>query len=273
MKVVREPEVAGMFYPSSRNKLKDEVQKYLSNAVVQTADTKIYGLVSPHAGYLYSGLTAAYGFNTISKTSYNTVIILSPSHYQFFRGNCIYAGDAYTTPFGEIPLDKKIIKEMTTDTTLIFEGFYGHGREHGIEVQLPFLQYLLGDFSLVPVVMGNQDDQEINALASKLMEVISGRDDILIIASSDLSHFYPRRIADGLDSKIERHICNFDETSLSSDLHTKTVEACGGGLIVAMMKALKAKGIKHSSVLHRTDSGAVTGDLSEVVGYLSAVFH
>ena len=156
-------------------------------------------------------------------------------------------------------------------TNIIFKGYEGHRREHALEVQLPFLQSVLQDFKIVPVVMGDQSKRNIDALAKKLAEVSD--DETLIVASSDLSHFYSKSQADKLDSVVEKRVREFDYESLQFDLENHTCEACGGGPIVALMKAANLKNIRHSMVLSRTDSGDVTGDNSEVVGYLSAVFY
>ena len=170
-----------------------------------------------------------------------------------------------------LKVDKEFREKLETDDGIILKGYEGHRREHALEVQLPFFQSVLKDFKIVPVVMGDQSKRNIDTLAKKLAEVSD--DETLIVASSDLSHFYNKSQADKLDSIVEKRVREFDFDSLQIDLDNKTCEACGGGPIVVLMKAANLKNIRHSAVLHRSDSSDVTGDNKEVVGYLSAVFY
>ena len=269
MKLIREPAVAGMFYPALPDKLRNEIQTLLDNTKGPETFSSAIGIVSPHAGYLYSGKTAAYAFNAISEKDFNTVIIISPSHREYFPGISIYNGDAYKTPLGIVELNKQMISKITADHKYIFEGQNGHKAEHAVEVQIPFLQTIKSDFTIVPVVMGDQRKIMIDLLAEKIADVADEK--TLIVASSDLSHFYTKEKADLLDMVIEERIAEFDFEGLHDDLESGKCEACGGGPIVAMMKAAALIRKQKSKVLARTNSGDVTGDPSEVVGYLSAV--
>lgn len=269
MKTVREPAVAGMFYPASVSKLKEEVQSLLDRYKPEQNFQNVFGIISPHAGYAYSGKSAAYAYNSLSNKKYKTVIIISPSHREYFPGVSIYDGDEYKTPLGNIPLNKEIVRKLSAEGKFIFEDLKGHRREHAVEVQLPFLQMTMEDFSIVPVVMGDQSKIFIDELAKKLTEVIDG--DTLIVASSDLSHFHTKTEADKIDSLVEKRIIDFDFDGLQNDLDKGKCEACGGGGIVAMMKAANFLNVRKAAVLSRSDSGDVTGDENEVVGYLSAV--
>jgi AmmeMemoRadiSam system protein B len=269
MKNVREPAVAGMFYPASSSKLKEDIQQLLDDFKPQEKFENVVGIVSPHAGYVYSGRTAAFAFNAIEQKKYKTVVIISPSHREYFAGISIYNGDAYKTPLGEVPINKEMRYGLVIDSKIIFEGINGHRTEHAVEVQIPFLQMVMKDFSIVPIVMGDQNKMYINELSQRLAGVMD--DDTLIIASSDLSHFHSKEQADKRDSIVEKRIAEFDYNNLQKDLETGKCEACGGGGIVAMMKTADLIQKKKSKILSRTDSGDVTGDNSEVVGYLSAV--
>ena len=268
MKNVREPAVAGIFYPASSGKLKDNVRHLLDSYKPQEKYSNIAGIVSPHAGYVYSGKTAAFAYNAVKGRNYNTVIIISPSHREYFAGISIYNGEAYRTPLGDVPINIEIRKKIAEGSKLIFEGINGHRAEHAIEVQIPFLQMVMNNFSIVPIVMGDQNKMYIDELSVRLADVMDN--DTLIIASSDLSHFYSKEQADKRDSVVEKRISEFDYENLQHDLQTGKCEACGGGTIVAMMKTADLLNKKKSKVLSRTDSGDVTGDNSEVVGYLSA---
>ena len=271
MKNIREPAVAGAFYPASPAKLKSEVEQLLNAYKTDEQFENIVGIVSPHAGYIYSGKTAAYAYNTIARAKYKTVIIISPSHREYFPGISIYNGDAYKTPLGEVLLNKDLISKLTHEEKFIFEGTNGHKSEHAVEVQIPFLQIVMKNFTIVPIVMGDQRKEFVDALAKKIAETMDN--ETLIIASSDLSHFYTKQEADKLDSLVEKRIADFDYENLHNDLEAGKCQACGGGPIVAMMKAADLIKKNKSKILSRTDSGDVTGDDSEVVGYLSAAIY
>jgi len=268
---VREPQVAGMFYPSDPKELRTQIKGFLNDVEIDESIDHVAGLVSPHAGYLYSGKTAAYCYKSIQNKNYKNVIVISPSHREYFQGISIYSGDAYKTPLGSISVNKEIRENLVLENKLIFSGVEGHKLEHALEVQLPFLQVVLTDFSLVPLVIGDQRKEFIYELADTLAKVID--DDTLLVASSDLSHFYSKSHARMLDTRIAHHINGFKFDQLQSDLDDKSCEACGGGGIVALLKALKTKNILHSKVVAHTDSGDITGDNSEVVGYLSAIIY
>lgn len=271
MKGIREPAVAGMFYPASQIKLSEQVNQLLSEAIPNKKYSNVAGIVSPHAGYIYSGKTAAFGFNSPINNDYETVIIISPSHREYFRGISIYDGDAYRTPLGDVPLNNEIIEKLISDSKVIFKGIQGHRAEHAVEVQIPFLQVLLKDFSIIPIVLGDQNRNFVYELADSIAQVFNEK--TLIVASSDLSHFYSRTKADRMDSVVERNIENNDYEKLQSDLETGKCEACGGGAIVAMMRAANLVNRKKSKVVARSDSGDVSGDFAEVVGYLSSVMY
>lgn len=270
MESIREPAVAGMFYPSSPVKLKEDIKRFLETTKTDDIFNGLTGLVVPHAGYLYSGKTAAYAYNTI-KEQYNTVILLAPSHREYFPGISIYSGEGYRTPLGIVPVNKLIREKIVFSAHNIFAGIDGHRNEHAIEVQLPFLQEVLGDFTIVPIVIGDQRKSFLDELAYKLSGAVD--ENTIIVASSDLSHYFPKEEANKLDEKIEKNLERFDYEGLMKDLETSKCEACGGGAIVAMMKTADLLQKKKCKVLARTNSGDVSGDYSEVVGYLSAVVY
>ena len=183
---IRKPSVAGLFYPASAGRLKDEVQTLLSISYSNQTINNIFGIIVPHAGYIYSGRTAAYAFNLLKNKDIETVVILSPSHREYFPGISIYDGDAYETPLGMVEIDKDIREKLSSDSRIIFKGTEGHRYEHAVEVQIPFLQLVLKNFKIVPVVMGDQGDLYVSELSSKLSPAVN--DKTIIIASSDLSH-------------------------------------------------------------------------------------
>ncbi len=271
MNKFRTPSVAGMFYPAVPKELKNLIANMLDITQPESKIENVFGLIVPHAGYIYSGKTAAYAFNQLKGKNIKTVIIISPSHREYFPGICIYEGDGYQTPLGFVEIDKELREKIINESKTIYSGLDGHRSEHAIEVQLPFLQMVLGEFKFVPIVMGDQGEMFIDELASKLSTVIEGN--TVVIASSDLSHYYPKFEADKLDSIIAQRITDFDFNKLQSDLHSKNCEACGGGPMVSVLKTASLKNKLKSKVLDRSDSGDTTNDDTQVVGYLSAVIY
>lgn len=271
MKNIRQPAVAGLFYPSNSSELRNDILSLLSSAENETVPANVFGIVSPHAGYIYSGHTAAFGFNLLKERNIDKVIIISPSHREYFPGISVYDGDAYQTPLGVVDVDKELAGKIVEGSKSIFFGREGHRQEHAVEVQIPFLQMVLNDFKIVPIVMGDQNKVFVNELANQISKAVD--DKTVVIASSDLSHFYPKDKAYELDSIVAKHISEFDYEKLQNDLDTRKCEACGGGPIVALMRSAALLGKKKSLILNRSDSGDVSGDNSEVVGYLSAAIY
>ncbi len=271
MNSIRQPAVAGLFYPSDPLKLRTEINNMLSNLELKPFTKQIVGIVSPHAGYIYSGQTAAYGFSLLKDKDYKKVIIISPSHRECFPGVSIYDGDAYQTPLGTVEVDKVLAKKIVDGSKTVFFGTEGHKQEHAVEVQIPFLQVVLKQFKIVPIVMGDQGKIYLNDLSQQIANAVD--DDTLIVASSDLSHFYSKAKASELDTLAAKDISDFNYVKLVSDLETGKCEACGGGPIVVLMKTAAMLNKNKSMLLNRSDSGDVSGDNSEVVGYLSAVIY
>ncbi|MCG6912498.1 AmmeMemoRadiSam system protein B [bacterium BMS3Abin03] len=271
MESIRAPQVAGYFYPADSEKLQKEINLLLDISKPVKKIKNIFGIISPHAGYPYSGKTAAHVYNLVKGKKYKRVVIISPSHSEYFPGTSVYDGDAYQTPLGNLEVDKEFREQLTEGSRTIYKGIEGHRKEHALEVQLPFVQSVLTEFKIVPVVMGDQGKLFVDELAERLAKILD--DETLIIASSDMSHFHSKIEADKLDSIVEKRINSFDFERLQKDLDLRNTEACGGGPIVVMMKAASLRNKKHSMVIHRSDSGDVTGDNSGVVGYLSAVVY
>ncbi len=272
MNSIRKSAVAGTFYPREKVQLQSEIKLMLDLAKNEFDISKrIYGLIVPHAGYIYSGKTAATAYNLIKNKNISTVVILSPSHREYFPGICVYEGDAYETPLGMVKINEEIRTKLLENSKSIFAGTNGHKSEHAIEVHIPFLQMVLGEFTIVPITIGDQRKNYLDELSEKLAEISDGG--ILILASTDLSHFYTHDEAEQLDSRVEKYIEDYDPDSLQKALEEGKCEACGGGAVVALLKAAKKENFKNVKILSRTNSGDVTGDFSEVVGYLSAVVY
>ncbi|HEX9614098.1 MAG TPA: AmmeMemoRadiSam system protein B [Bacteroidota bacterium] len=269
MSSVREPAVAGLFYPDLKAVLEREVGELLLRAKSSRVEGPIRGLICPHAGYVYSGYTAAVGYRLLKGHPYDAVVVVGPSHREYFDGISVYPGDSYRTPLGDIPIDTDLRKRLTELNPIITLSDAGHQLEHSIEVQLPFLQQVLGKCPLAPVVMGDQRREYCAILAQAIAEACKGRN-VLLIASSDLSHYHPYAEAVRLDREVIDEITEFRPDRLLEKLDQEQAEACGGGPIAAVMMAAASLGARKCKELFYCNSGDVTGDKETVVGYLSA---
>ena len=223
---IRRPAVAGMFYPGNPATLEREVAVFLESAQPEQGAKEIYGLVAPHAGYMYSGGVAARAYRQVMDRHYDVVVVISPSHHVYFEKVSVYNGDYYETPLGLIPVDKELSLLLAeTDPQIIYSSIGHEGQEHALEVQLPFLQHVLDDFRLIPVVMGNQNYDNILALSDALTKVLSGQN-ALIVASSDLSHYHPYDVAVRLDSIVIEHINNYVFHSFSCTINYFAHSCC-----------------------------------------------
>jgi AmmeMemoRadiSam system protein B/AmmeMemoRadiSam system protein A len=273
MKEIREPAVSGMFYPDRPEVLSRDLKKYLENAKKEKIEGEVIALISPHAGYMYSGQVAAYSYKLIEGKTFDTVVVVAPSHQFLFKGASLYDRGGYRTPLGVVPIDVELSKKMMERRKEIQFIPEAHAQEHSLEVQIPFLQVVLKSFKLVPIVMEPYWSWETcQYLASAIAETAKGRN-ALLIASSDLSHFHNYEKAVQLDKIVLNHIERFDPEGLNRDLRGNRCEACGGGPIISIMLAAKTLGANQTKVLKYLNSGDVTGDRSRVVGYAAAVFY
>jgi len=271
---VREAVVAGSFYPASAKELASMVDGFLAKAQVEAAG-EVVGLVAPHAGYVYSGAVAAHGYALVRGKKYDRVVVLSPSHVDSFRFAAVFDGAAYATPLGQVPVDAEFAARLAGaggPLKLSSRGHVASGRgEHALEVQLPFLQRALGEFRLVPVVMGSQDYELCRDVGMALAKAC-GKQATLIVASSDLSHFHSYDAARKMDLQTLKAIEAWDYLSLSKNLEHRVWEACGGGPIIAAMVAAERLGANRAKLLKYANSGDTAGDRSSVVGYGAVAF-
>ena len=268
---VRSAGVAGSFYPADPAALTAMMDSMLVKVPAANLDGPILAVIAPHAGYEYSGPVAAYTYAALKGRSYSRVVVIAPSHYEAFDFTSVYDGDAYRTPLGDVPVDKSFAKELTRADASIQLSSRGHtptaaGAEHALEDQLPWLQHVLGSFTLVPIVMGNQSYENSRALGVALAKMIKSGD-TLIVASSDLSHYHPYDEAVRIDHKTLNAIQVWDYYSMSRNFETRVWEACGGAPIVAAMIAAERMGANQAKLLKYANSGDLTGDKSRVVGY------
>ncbi len=276
---IRPPAAAGQFYPEGKEGLGKMIDGFLSQAEVPGIKGKIFGLLLPHAGYLFSGLVAAHGYKLISDKKFDTVILIGDSHYERFDGVSLWEKGEWETPLGKIKIDEELAKAIVAVSDRFFSRDSAHLFEHSIEVHLPFLQKALKDFKILPIIFGSED-KDWRELARILVKNIRGRK-ILIIASSDLSHYPSREEAERLDRETLKGVLTADPVRLKekiAELEGKSVPGvetlmCAQDSVKTLLeiaKSLKAK----AKLLDYANSGdALMGDKDRVVGYGAVAFY
>ena len=268
---IRESAIAGSWYPDHPATLKKQIEKYLDQVQAAPLEGSVVGLIAPHAGYLYSGGVAAHAYRTLLQQPFDRVLIVAPSHRAYFSGASIYRSGGYRTPLGVVPLDQELITCLFEDPSLFHYVARAETQEHSLEIQLPFLQVVLPAFQLTPILMGDQSPEACGKLANAIVEACAGHR-VLLVASSDLSHFHPYQEAKRLDQVVIDRVSAFDHAGLATALAEGTCEACGGGPMIAVMLAAQKLGANKAKILHYANSGDVTGDTQGVVGYMAAAF-
>ncbi len=268
---LRRAAVAGSWYPGTAAAISAEVDRYLEAAGDVFVPGRLVALISPHAGLRYSGPVAAYGYGLLQGRSSLTAVLVGPSHRAAFGGVALQAHGAWETPLGRVPIDEDVAGALLDAGSGVLEHPDVHRDEHSLEMQMPFLQRLVSALRIVPLMMGSQTRHEVDALAEGLASALSGRGDVIMVASSDLSHYQPAPVANRQDAVVVEQVGHLDAAGLMDRLETHENVACGGGPVVAVMKAARALGADQATVLKYADSGdAGERDKSHVVGYLSA---
>jgi len=263
---IRRSVIAGTWYPGDAKTLRDEISRYLVMARPTGLPGELMGLIVPHAGYEFSGAVAAHAYKLLEGLSYEHVIVVSPVHRVYMGAFGVADADYYETPLGLVEIDSEMVDALSATIPLSRVERDG---EHSLEIQLPFLQHVLGEFSLLPIMMGDQGLKSCRALADGLVRVIEGRR-VLLVASTDLSHYHSYSTAVSLDAVVQRYVEEFDPEGLATSLAAGECEACGGGPTVSVMLAARSLGATAARVLQYANSGDVLGDRSQVVGYLAA---
>ena len=268
--MIRNSVVAGSFYPGDSSILKNMVNDYLQKAIVKEKQSDILGVISPHAGYVYSGQCAAFSFNALKKKDFDLAVIIAPSHrfadFDFSIGDY----DEYSTPLGGVKVAKDIVNELK-DRYNMGTSYYAHDIEHSLEVQLPFLQQIKPNAEIVPIILGEQNPENSRRLSKMLSEYFRNcLDKTVFIISSDLSHYHDSKTAAEMDTTLADNLENLDINKMEKNMQTGKIEACGMGGILTLMylaKELKYTGITN---LDYRNSGEVSNDYEQVVGYLSS---
>lgn len=270
----RAPVRAGTFYPANPSELEQTIKRYLAQVKPHDLAGDLLGLVCPHAGYIYSGQTAAYGYALVRDalaqgSRFDLAVVLSPAHYAGAGRFLVTDASAYETPLGSIELDQQAVKALDQELGLQRIRF---DQEHAIEVQLPFLQVTLGTFSLLPIMIGDPSLPAGQELGRALYKVLAGRE-ALIIASSDLHHIDNYDQVVRRDKHVVDAMASADLARIQEVLAARDCSVCGRVAIVAMLTAAQAAGANRVDVLHYTNSGNVTGIRAPgqyTVGYMAA---
>jgi len=269
-RIIRKPTAAGLFYPAQANRLQRTVETLLQDSRISGEITSpILGGVVPHAGYLYSGFVAGYTYAAINTLKPARILLIGPSHYQYFPGCSIYDGDAFRTPLGEMAVDTEFAAQLSSSPPLILSEI-GHRQEHALEVQLPFLQTIYHhQCRIVPIAMGDQAPDTVDRLVDVLTDHWDEQQ--LILASSDLSHYYSYEKAVAMDTRFYQLLGKSDLPGLWKALDRHEIEACGFGPIMVLLGLAQNLGFSRVEILKYGNSGDVTEDRSTVVGYVSAI--
>jgi len=270
---VQDPVVAGQFYPADPNELKKMIEGFLAQAKPEVPAGQALGYIVPHAGYVFSGPVAAFTYQAIKQSGAKHFVILAPSHYYYLDGVSVLDKDYYRTPLGQVKVDRARVKKLlgarpwiTYDPTL-------YEKEHSLEVQLPFLQTVVGpDLEIVPIVIGTPLLDQAQRLAGVLNELFGQDQDLVYIASSDMSHYYTYDEAQRMDQLALSRVLALDEHRLEDDMKNKRAQFCGAGPVFTLMELFKLRGGSAVKVLDYRNSGDTTGDKSRVVGYSAVAF-
>jgi AmmeMemoRadiSam system protein B len=268
--------VAGTWYPGTRSALEREVDALLEAASL--ADLPVgapIGLISPHAGMMFSGGIAAHAYKAVAGAAVDVIALVGPSHFVGFDGVAIYERGAFETPLGHARVDETAAAALMAASPIIRPHRSAHAREHSLEMQLPFLQRVLPGVPMVPLAIGFQTRETIVALGDALAAALAGRR-ALLVASTDLSHYFDGQTATTLDARVVDCVDRFDADALLGEFERYPegergrYVACGGGAAIAVMRAARALGASAGRALKYAHSGDISGDHASVVGYLAA---
>ena len=275
---MRKPAVAGSFYDGSAAGLRRQIEDCFKHPLgpgalpgsARVVERRILGLVSPHAGYIYSGPVAANGFFQIAAEGKpQTVVILGPNHRGLGAAVAVGGQDAWQTPLGSVEIDVEVGQAIVSATRWARLDDLAHSMEHSIEVQVPFLQYIYENgFRIVPISMLRQDWEVSRELGRAVAAALKGKNAV-IIASSDFSHYESQSMASKKDHLALEAILNLEPERLEETVISHSITMCGPGPVMSMLTACKALGSKKARLLRYATSGDITGDHSQVVGYAS----
>jgi hypothetical protein len=271
---LRPSPIAGQWYPGKADNLLASVIGYMDAAALPEIPGEIIAVIAPHAGYRYSGPVAGHAFAAVRGLSPEIVAVISPMHQYYYQPLLTTAHTAYQTPLGTIPIDQDAVNFMDEHLNNVL-GFglttVRNDQEHSLEIELPFLQVALdGDFSLVPVMVRDQNARVVQSLGTALAKTVETKN-ALLVASTDLSHFYPQKTAEILDHEMLSRIEAFNPLAILQAEEQGVAFACGRAAVAAVLWAAQDLGATTVTIVNYATSGDVSGDYSQVVGYGAAV--
>lgn len=261
----RKPVVAGQFYPGTEAALKSQISNLIDK---KAKKVDALGAILPHAGYVYSAAVAASVASQLK--TYNTYIILGPNHTGRGPSISVFDGDAWQTPLGEVKINKDLVKKIADCDNFELD-LSAHQFEHSIEVELPLFQYTNEKFDFVPIVVGTSDLKILKQAGKSLAKVINGQGSILVIASSDMTHYESDENARQKDNQAIEAIKRLDEDLLMKRVQEMDISMCGYGPTIIMLSCVKELGAKAAKLVKYQTSGDVSGDYSSVVGYAGVI--
>ncbi len=265
--MTRPPAVAGRFYPADPRELSRQVDGYAAGSGEKSAAR---GCMVPHAGYMYSGGVAGAVYNALQLPS--RFILLGPRHFPRGEPMAILSEGAWSTPLGDARIDATIARELKRACPLLREDEVAHRPEHSLEVQLPFLQRLAGDFSFVPVALGTDRYRELEEIGRAVAKVVAEqKEPVLVIASSDMNHYEDDIVTREKDRRAIDRILALDPRGLFDTVHSQGISMCGYAPATVMLTAARSLGATRAKLVRYATSGDVTGDREEVVGYAGIV--
>jgi len=273
---LRSPIVAGQFYAGTRPALLKQIeQSYTSRQgpgkvpKLKSGPRKIVGLVSPHAGYIYSGPVATHGFSKLAEDGCpKSFVIIGPNHSGAGSGVSIMNSGKWSTPLGEVQIDEELAESIKIASEIIDVDPVAHDYEHSLEVQLPFLQHLFGKIKMVPICMMLQDEHTAVEVGDTIAKASTGKD-VVIIASTDFTHYESQESAMEKDKKVIGEILSMDPREVVRMVDEESITMCGYGVVAAMLQAAKKLGAKKAELLKYATSGDTAGPMEQVVGYAS----
>lgn len=258
-------------YRNDQAELAGRIDHLIADAPTAGEESNPLGLVVPHAGYIYSGPIAAYAYRAIQGKDYDTVVVIGPSHRAPFKGISVLDASSFQSPLGEIPCDRELIESLLESHDNISYRPEAHSQEHSLEVQIPFLQRSLKSFKLVMAVIGSADREAEDAFTD-LLAGIEGKK-VLMVASSDLSHYHPYELANGMDRLAVDSVLRLNIDELNRNIRSRKCEMCGIRPVLTVMSALRKMGVEKGTLLKLANSGDTAGSKDQVVGYASVAFY
>ena len=273
VQAIRPSPIAGSWYPAEAKALRAQVSRFIENAQLPEIPGKVIGVIAPHAGYTYSGPTAGYSYRSVLGQSFDLVVIASPLHEYLPYPFITTAHEMYSTPLGNVPVQHDLLNELNTkfqqasDVRMVS---ISNDREHSLEIQLPFLQVALAaPFELLPLMVRETDPALLQKFGEALAQVISGKK-VLLVASTDLSHFFTEDVAEQLDQHMLAQFAAFSPRGVLLAEEKNTGYACGAGAVASILWAAKGLEARQVTILHHSTSADSTQDTSQVVGYGAA---